>query len=58
MEETIVKLYYDIQNDFKDIVIPKIIVKGLKGERCLGYNEGEILCIERDLILMMILCFN
>lgn len=49
VEETIVKLYYDIQNDFKDIIIPKIIVKGLKGERCLGYNEGDLICIERDL---------
>ena len=49
VEATIVKLYYEIQNDFKDIVIPKIIVKGLKGERCFGYNEGDIICIERDL---------
>lgn len=49
VEETIVKLYYEIQNDFKDIIIPKIIVKGLKGERCFGYNEEDIICIERDL---------
>lgn len=49
VEATIVKLYYEIQNDFKDIVIPKIIVKGLKGERCFGYNEGDIICVERDL---------
>lgn len=49
VEETIVKLFYEIQNDFKDIVIPKIIVKGLKGERCFGYNEGNIICVERDL---------
>ena len=49
VEETIVKLYYEMQNDFNDIIIPKIIVKGLKGERCLGYNEGDLICIERDL---------
>lgn len=49
VEEKIIKLYYEIQQDFKDIIIPKIIVKGLKGEGCFGYNEGDIICIERDL---------
>jgi len=36
VEEEIVNLIYDIQNEFKEIVIPKIIVKTIKGY--LGYN--------------------
>lgn len=49
VEQTIVKLYFDVQNDFKDIKIPKIIVKGLKSKKCFGYNKWNEIAIELDL---------
>ncbi len=49
VEKTIVKYYFQIQNDFKDIKIPKIIVKGLKSKKCFGYNAWNEIAIELDL---------
>ena len=38
-----------MQNDFKDITIPNIVVKGLKSKKCFGYNAWNEIGIELDL---------
>lgn len=49
VEETVVKYYYDAQNDFKEITIPKIIVKGLKSKKCLGMNTFDTIYLGVEL---------
>lgn len=49
VEEAIVKFYYDAQNDFKDLKIPKIEVKGLRTAKAFGMNTWEIIYLSYDL---------
>ena len=49
VEETIVKIYYDAQNDFKDLKIPKIEVKGLRTAKAFGMNTWETIYLSYDL---------
>lgn len=49
VEQVIVKYYYDAQNDFNDIKMPKITVKGLKSKKCFGYNEPDEICLSTEL---------
>lgn len=49
VEETLVKLYYDAQNDFPEINIPNIIVKGLKSKKCFGMNAWDTIYLDCDL---------
>ena len=49
VEQEIVKFYYDAQNDFKDIKIPKIEVKGLRAKRCFGINTWDTIYLTYDL---------
>ena len=49
VEEAIVKFYYDAQNDFNDIKIPKIEVKGLRTAKAFGMNSWETIYLSYDL---------
>ena len=49
VEEAVVKFYYDAQNDFKDIKIPNIVVKGLRTAKAYGMNAWDTIYLATDL---------
>lgn len=49
VEEAVVKFYFDAQNDFPEIKIPKIEVKGLRTAKAFGMNAWNTIYLSYDL---------